>query len=48
LFQPERIAVPNIPGLGTVTVRWIVKNRKDLKYTISVDSAKGGQVTHAN
>jgi hypothetical protein len=47
LFQPEKIAVPNIPGLGTVTVRWIVKNRKNLNYTISVDSAKGGQLTHA-
>lgn len=38
--SPQTIAVPNIPGLGTVTVRWIVQG--NAKYTVSVESKKGG------
>ena len=38
--NPETINVRNIPGLGTVTVRWIVQGSG--KYTITVDSKKGG------
>jgi len=38
--NPETINVRNIPGLGTVTVRWIVQGSGT--YTITVDSKKGG------
>ena len=38
--RPERIDVPNIGGMGTVTVRWIV--RGDGALTITADSPKGG------
>jgi len=38
--NPETINVRNIPGLGTVTVRWIVQGSG--MYTITVDSKKGG------
>ena len=38
--NPEKIEVANIPGLSTVTVRWVVQGGG--KYTISVDSKKGG------
>lgn len=41
--NPETIEVPNIPGLGSVTVKWIVQGAG--KYTVSVDSKKGGVVT---
>jgi hypothetical protein len=41
--DPSGIAVNNIPGLGTVTVRWIVQGSG--KYTVTVDSRKGGSVT---
>ncbi|MET0467033.1 MAG: M14 family metallopeptidase [Chitinophagaceae bacterium] len=34
------IEVNNIPGLSTVTVRWIVQGSS--KYTVTVDSRKGG------
>ena len=40
--DPANIAVRNIPGLGTVTVRWIVQGSG--KYTVTVDSKKGGTV----
>lgn len=43
-FRPERISVPNIPGMGTVVVRWIVKAKPGADYTITVDSMKGGVV----
>lgn len=42
-YSPERIEVENIPGLSTVKVRWIVRGSG--KYTIKVDSAKGGKAT---
>ena len=32
--------VYNIPGMGTVTVKWIVQGGG--KYTVNVDSRKGG------
>lgn len=37
------IEVPNIPGYGAVTVRWIVQGNE--KYTIKADSRKGGVVS---
>jgi hypothetical protein len=43
IFNPSRLEVPNIPGNGFVTVRWLVKGGRRL--TISVDSAKGGRFT---
>jgi len=41
--NPGTIEVPNIPGLGSVTVKWIVQGGG--KYTVSVDSKKGGTVS---
>lgn len=41
--DPANIEVKNIPGLGTVTVRWIVQGGS--KYSITVDSQKGGMVS---
>jgi hypothetical protein len=38
--DPENIKVPNIPGNGTITVRWIIQNGE--KYQVNVDSKKGG------
>lgn len=38
--DPQTIEVDNIPGLGQVTVRWIIQGNS--KYTITVDSRKGG------
>ncbi|MEL6560899.1 MAG: M14 family metallopeptidase [Bacteroidota bacterium] len=40
---PEKIRVENIPGVSFVKVRWIVKDKKNIK--ITVDSAKGGIVS---
>jgi hypothetical protein len=39
-MNPTVIEVGNIPGLGSVTVRWIISGGKN--YTIKVDSKKGG------
>jgi hypothetical protein len=39
--HPERIDVENIPGMGAVYVRWIVKGKGP--FTITVDSEKGGR-----
>ncbi|MGY6520237.1 MAG: M14 family metallopeptidase [Mongoliitalea sp.] len=41
--NPEKIAVDNIPGMGAVKVRWIVSGNS--KYSITVDSAKGGKAS---
>jgi len=41
--NPATVEVAGIPGLGTVTVRWIISSAKN--YTIKVDSKKGGVVT---
>jgi len=43
--DPRIIEVDNIPGLGQVTVRWIIQG--DTKYSISVDSQKGGVVSRS-
>jgi hypothetical protein len=43
--HPATVAVRNIPGLGTVTVRWIIQGSG--KYTVTVDSKKGGVVSKA-
>ncbi|HLO79389.1 MAG TPA: M14 family metallopeptidase [Chitinophagaceae bacterium] len=40
--DPANIQVRNIPGLGAVTVRWIVQGGG--KYTVTVDSRKGGKI----
>ena len=37
---PQTIEVSNIPGLGEVTVRWIIQGSAN--YTITADSRKGG------
>ena len=44
--NPATIEVKNIPGQGVVTVRWIVQGTG--KYTITVDSKKGGVVKKSN
>lgn len=44
--NPATIEVKNIPGHGVVTVRWIVQGTG--KYTITVDSKKGGVVKKSN
>ncbi len=36
----SRIELANLPGMGTATVRWIV--RGDGPFTVTIDSAKGG------
>ena len=41
--NPAKIEVENIPGMGSVTVRWIIKTGKN--YSINVDSRKGGVVS---
>ncbi|MCC5921072.1 MAG: peptidase M14 [Cyclobacteriaceae bacterium] len=41
--NPEKLEVENIPGMGKVIVRWVVKGRQ--KAEITVDSAKGGLVS---
>ncbi|MGK2862579.1 MAG: M14 family metallopeptidase [Chitinophagaceae bacterium] len=41
--NPQTIELDNIPGLGYVTVRWIIQGNS--KYTITVDSRKGGLVS---
>jgi hypothetical protein len=42
IYDPANIRVKNIPGMGTVKVRWIVRGNRS--YSIQVDSAKGGVV----
>lgn len=44
-YTPEKMEVANIPGDGTVHVRWIVSGSG--RYTITVDSAKGGVVSQS-
>ncbi len=41
--SPEKMVLANIPGNSTVILRWIVSEKG--KYTITVDSAKGGLIT---
>jgi hypothetical protein len=41
--DPQTIEVDNIPGLGQVTVRWIIQG--NTQYTITADSRKGGVVS---
>ena len=43
--NPSVINIRNIPGMGTVTTRWIVQGGG--KYTVTVDSRKGGVVSKA-
>ncbi|MEM6377647.1 MAG: M14 family metallopeptidase [Bacteroidota bacterium] len=44
--SPEKLKVANIPGNSIVKVRWIVKGGD--KYTVTVDSAKGGVASGSN
>ncbi len=46
LNNPDRLNVENIPGLGTVTVRWIVSGGS--KFTVSIDSQKGGKAERSS
>lgn len=39
-YSPERLEVKNIPGMGTIKVRWIINGNSD--YRITVSSTKGG------
>ena len=41
--NPETLIVDNIPGMGHVTVRWIVRGNSN--FTITVDSDKGGTLS---
>ena len=43
-YRPEQIEVPNISGMGSVKVRWIVKGNPS-NATVEVSSAKGGLVS---
>lgn len=43
-IHPEKIAVENIPGMGFVKVRWIVKGKTE-NASVEIDSAKGGLVS---
>ncbi|HTE27297.1 M14 family metallopeptidase [Flavitalea sp.] len=43
--NPQTIEVDNIPGMGTITVRWIIQGSG--KYGINVDSRKGGLVSRS-
>ncbi len=38
--RPERVEVPNIPGMGTARVQFVVSGSG--RYTVTVDSVKGG------
>ncbi len=40
--NPSVIEVENIPGMSTITVRWLVKSDRNI--SVTVDSAKGGVV----
>jgi hypothetical protein len=44
--NPSSIAVPNIPGLGAATVKWIVKG--NATYAIAVSSKKGGEAIYSS
>ena len=39
--NPQKLLVDNIPGMGTVTVRWIVRGNGP--FHVTVDSQKGGR-----
>lgn len=41
VHNPETLRIPNIPGMETVKVRWIVSGAGN--YKVDVDSAKGGK-----
>ncbi|MBD3617767.1 MAG: peptidase M14 [Gracilimonas sp.] len=41
--NPQKISVDNIPGMESVTVRWIISRGNG--YTVTVDSEKGGVVS---
>jgi len=43
VHNPETLRIPNIPGMETVKVRWIVSGAGN--YKVDVDSAKGGKAS---
>ena len=43
-MNPAKLEVANIPGMGYVNLRWIVKGNPST-YSIEVNSAKGGVVS---
>lgn len=45
-LYPERIEVGNIPGMGTVTVRWLVRGAGP--FTVTASSPKGGEHSAAS
>ena len=40
-YSPQRLNIENIPGMGSVAVRWIVEGGNS--FTVTVDSEKGGK-----
>lgn len=44
LTDPAKVRVENIPGMGTVKVRWIVRDKKK-QYNLIIDSEKAGYHT---
>jgi len=44
--NPQRLNVENVPGMGSVAVRWIVNGGNS--FTVSVDSEKGGKAEKSN
>ena len=42
--NPATLRIANIPGMSTITVRWIVEGEGN--YILKVDSPKGGVLTH--
>lgn len=45
-IKPNRLNVENIPGMGSVAVRWIVDGGSSS--TVSVDSQKGGMTERSS
>ncbi len=45
LINPSRMEVANIPGMGHVTLRWIVEGGR--QFTVTIDSAKGGKFSRS-
>jgi hypothetical protein len=41
-LNPSRLEIDNIPGMGSVTVKWIVDGGR--RYKLTVDSKKGGKI----
>ncbi len=44
--NPQRLNIENVPGMGSVAVRWIVNGGSS--FTVKVDSEKGGKAEKSN